>query len=439
MSDEPMSTTVEQTQATLSELVALRATTQGDALSAQQAAAAAAVERNGFPTTEHEEWRYTNVAPIVRAQYRTASTAAALELHGEEIHPDLPEAINIIVLNGRVALKQSLALPEGLTIEWGEKARSNAALASRIGTLARSSEHPFAALNLALLDEIVLVHLAAGTRLETPVELLHVVQGATEPVATNVRLVIIAERASQLTVVESYRGNGRYLSNVVTELFAGDGAIVDHYKIECESESAWHIGNMQAHLERSASARFNVVSFGGDIVRNELAVKLDGEGAEALLRGLYVLRGTQRVDNHTVIEHARPHTTSLELYKGILDGKSHGSFDGKIIVAKDAQKTSSKQTNNNLLLSRDAVADSKPQLEIYADDVKCAHGSTIGQLDEEAIFYLRSRGIDEAQARSVLAFAFASELLETIRIPSLRESLTRQLLERIPRAEEVSA
>jgi Fe-S cluster assembly protein SufD len=211
----------------------------------------------------------------------------------------------------------------------------------------------------------------------------------------------------------------------VTELVAGEGSVVDHYKLECESVEAFHVATTQIHQQRAAAVTTRVISLGGAVVRNELNVALTGEGASVVLEGLYVLTGRQHVDNHTVVDHARPHCESLELYKGILDESARGIFDGKIIVRPGAQKTVSRQTNNNLLLSGTAIADSKPTLEIFNDDVKCNHGSTIGQLDEEAMFYLRSRGVGETEARSLLVYAFASEIVDRMKVEAVREQVRR--------------
>jgi len=235
-----------------------------------------------------------------------------------------------------------------------------------------------------------------------------------------------------VAVVETYVGSGEYFTNAVTELLARDGAVVDHVKVECESASAFHVGTLQVHQARSSSVTSHTISIGGALVRNEINVALAGEGAGVVLDGLFVTAGTQHVDNHTVIDHEKPHCESLELYKGVLDGSSRGIFDGKVIVRPDARKTVSRQTNNNLLLSESAVVDSKPTLEILNDDVKCNHGSTIGQLDEEAMFYLRSRGIGEAEARNLLVLAFAGEIVDRIKIEPIRELVRRELFARVP-------
>jgi Fe-S cluster assembly protein SufD len=226
--------------------------------------------------------------------------------------------------------------------------------------------------------------------------------------------------------VESFSGEGRYLSNPVTELAAGEGAVVDHYRVQTEADSAFHVGLLQAALGRSANLTATAITLGGGLVRNDVSVKLS-EGSHAALNGLYIVNGSEHVDNHTEIDHAMPHATSFELYKGILDGKASAVFNGRIMVRKDAQKTDSKQTNKNLVLSNDAVIDTKPELQIFADDVRCTHGATIGQLDAEAMFYMQSRGIGKQQARSLLTYAFAQDIVDRVNVPSMREWLERVL------------
>jgi Fe-S cluster assembly protein SufD len=230
--------------------------------------------------------------------------------------------------------------------------------------------------------------------------------------------------------VESYVGTpGAYFTNAVTEIVVGEGAVVDHYKVQQESSDAFHVATMHASLGRSANFSSHSIALGGRLTRNDANVTLS-EGTEATLNGLYIVNGTQHIDNHTEIDHAKPHGTSHELYKGILDGKATAVFNGRIIVRKDAQKTDSKQTNKNLVLSDEAVIDTKPELQIFADDVRCTHGATIGQLDEEALFYLQSRGIERAQARSLLTYAFAQDILDRVKVQSIKDQLEKVLFEK---------
>lgn len=256
--------------------------------------------------------------------------------------------------------------------------------------------------------------------------------GLGDSVWSHPRNVIVVGRNSQAAIVETYVGSGSYFTNAVTEIVAGDGAVVDHYRHECESHTAFHVGNVYIHQERASSVTSRTISVGGAIARNETHVTLAGEGASAALEGLFVGTGAQHLDNRTVVDHVEPHCESSQLYKGVLDQSARGIFDGRIIVRPGAQKTVSRQENRNLLLSETAIVDSKPTLEIHNDDVKCNHGSTIGQLDQEALFYLRSRGIAEEEARSLLVYAFASEIVDRVKLEPVREQIRRVLFERMP-------
>ena len=251
------------------------------------------------------------------------------------------------------------------------------------------------------------------------------------------RNLIVAEEASQLTVVETYAGDGAYFSCGLTELVAGPGAVVDHYKVQREGREAFHLATLQLYAERASAVSSHSISLGGGLVRNDVNAVLDGEGIDCILNGLYLADGRQLVDNHMRVEHAKPHCASHELYKGILDGKARSVFNGLIYVHKGAQKTDAKQSNRNLLLSADAIANSNPRLEIFADDVKCTHGSTVGQLDDDAVFYLRSRGIGVDAARSLLTYAFASDILARIKVEPVRHDLEEFLFARLPQGDVV--
>jgi len=277
---------------------------------------------------------------------------------------------------------------------------------------------------------VTVIRVPKNTIVEEPIEIIYD-SGRTggPPHATHPRTVVLVGAGSHCTIVETYKGAGTYLTNAVTEVVAGDGAVIDHYKVQQESLSAWHVATKHVTLGRSANFSSHSISLGAALARNDVIATLS-EGTEATLNGLYIVNGTQHVDNHTSIDHAKPHATSHELYKGILDGKANAVFNGKIIVRKDAQKTDSKQTNKNLVLSDEAVINTKPELQIYADDVRCTHGATIGQLDAEMMFYLRSRGIGANQARSLLIYAFAQDIVERIKVQSLRDSLERILFEK---------
>jgi Fe-S cluster assembly protein SufD len=371
----------------------------------------------GFPTTHDEEWRFTNIAAIARTAFTPVDGNTLLVY---------PESVKKL-----------------------EPSKAQAHLAK----YAAFDQNPFVALNTAFLANVVVLEIPRGVVVEQPIEIT-VAQALVPAVSrlvstpgasvgmsadaagksacatvTHPRTLILVGEGAQCTIVETYKGTGTYFTNAVTEIVVGDRAVVDHYKVQQESVDAFHIATLQATLGRSAAFSSHNISLGGALVRNDVNATLS-TGSDATLNGLYIVNGTQHVDNHTLIDHAMPHGTSHELYKGILDGKAHAVFNGKIIVRKDAQKTDSKQTNKNLVLSDDAVVDTKPELQIFADDVRCTHGATIGQLDAEALFYLQSRGIGKSQARSLLTYAFAQDVVDRIKVQSLRDSLERILFEK---------
>ena len=346
----------------------------------------------GFPTTKNEEWRFTNVAPIARTDFRVAPAGSTVRFRGAE------------------------------KVEEPARYFDPARLAAE--------PNPFVALNAAFTDSPCVLRVPRGTVLDQPIEIAYEIalQG-DRPAAVHPRILILVEANAQCTIVEKYTGAGRYLTNAMTEIRVGEGAVVEHYRVQDESRESYHISTLRATLGRSANFTSYSFALGGALVRNDANATLS-EGTEATLNGLYVVNGRQHIDNHTEIDHAKPHGTSHELYKGILDGKATAVFNGRIIVRKDAQKTDSKQTNKNLVLSDDAVIDTKPELQIFADDVRCTHGATIGQLDEESMFYMRSRGIGRDQARSLLTYAFAQDVLDRIKVPALKDQLEKLLFEK---------
>jgi Fe-S cluster assembly protein SufD len=291
--------------------------------------------------------------------------------------------------------------------------------------------NPFVALNTANFADGLFIHIAKGAVVEEPIVLIVQSSANGHPTATHPRILIVAESNSHATIVERYAGNGgAYLTNSVTEIVAADHAVIDHYKLQTESANAFHVSTLQIQLGRDTNFRSHSLAFGGALVRNDVNAVLS-EGCECTLNGLYLVNGGQHIDNHTTIDHAKPHAASHELYKGILEGHSTAVFNGKILVRKDAQKTDAKQTNKNLVLSEDAVINTKPELQILADDVRCTHGATIGQLDKEAIFYLQSRGIGLADARDLLIYAFARDIVDRIKVAPLRDQLEKLLLEKL--------
>ena len=390
----------------------------------------------GFPTTRHEEWKHTNVEPLVSRQFALADG----ESHSAS--PDIlssafvdAAAPRLVFLNGvyAPALSARQNLPTGVgvgTLSELQSTEEGAVLTSRIGRYAEHRRNAFVALNTAFLEDGALVVIAPGCRLAQPIYLFYASGAKDRQIMSHPRTLIILGAGSEVNIVESYSGvNGEsYFCNAVTELVGEPDAVVHHYRVQREGAAAFHTSTLAAHLERGCHLTAYAVTLSGALVRNDVHVSLDGEGAECVLNGLYLGDDKQHIDNFTEIEHIKPRATSRELYKGILAGASHGVFNGKIVVHKDAQKSDARQTNRNLLLSADALVNTQPQLEIYADDVKCSHGSTIGQLDPDALFYLRSRGLGPDQARSLLSFAFASDIVGRMKVAALRERLDAYLV-----------
>jgi Fe-S cluster assembly protein SufD len=394
----------------------------------------------GFPTIRQEEWRATNVAAIARAAFPPASEPGKVEAATVE-KLSFEGTDRLVFVDGFFAPEFSRvgALPPGATLgslEDGWGARPDV-METHLGQHASIERHPFAALNGAYFRTGAFLHLAPGTVLERPVHLLFL---ATQgEVANFPRNLIVAEANTEATVIENYVGLGEipYFTAPVTEVALGDNAHVDHYKVQSESLEAFHVAVQQSHHGRDTQLRSHSITLGGALVRNDLGGVLNDEGSDLTLNGLYLAAGKQHIDNHMRVDHAKPHCTSHELYKGILEGHARTVFNGLIYVHPDAQKTDAKQSNQNLLLSPDAIANSNPQLEIFADDVRCTHGSTVGQLDDEAVFYLRSRGIGQEAARSLLTWAFASELVAGIRVDAVRKELEEFLFHRLPKGEVV--
>jgi Fe-S cluster assembly protein SufD len=376
----------------------------------------------GFPTTHDEDWRFTNVAPIARTQFRLpGKTFVQLPPAGLNSWQIQGSAVRLVFVNGRYAPELTTlgALPKGVAVSsLREQIEGNSdQLSTQLGHYANTQRDAFVALNTAFLEDGAYVHVKRGVVVDAPIHLLFVSSADHLPIMAHPRNLVIFEDQSQGTVVEEYVsiGGGTMFSNSVTELVAGDDAHVSHYMIEREDREAFNVSTLRIQQGRTANVASHSFLLGGGLVRNNVHPVLAGEGGECLINGLFVGSGRQHLDNYMHVEHASPHCASRQFYNGILDDNAHGVFHGRIVVHKDAQKTDAKQTNRNLLLSDDAQIDTKPQLEIYADDVKCTHGATIGQIDENALFYLRSRGLTEAEARQLLLLAFASECVDRLR------------------------
>lgn len=368
---------------------------------ARSSAFARFLER-GFPTTREEEWKFTPVGPIASVEWRRGA-----KMSSEVIFGKTTSELTISPLTEALAT-QTLDTPS------------------------LRSDHPFVLLNTAFFEDGLFIHVAPRTVIEEPIEIRFVAQPGAEPSMATPRLVIVVGEQAQVSVIERYESaGGEILANAVTEVILGPGAVVNHVKVQQEAASVFHMASTFVHLHRASTFTSQAITFGGRISRNDITATLAGEGAEATLNGLYIADGETLVDTHTTIDHAQPHCPSHEVYKGILAGKAKAVFNGKIIVRPDAQKTDAKQTNKALLLSDDAVINTKPQLEIFADDVKCTHGAAIGQLDEDQMFYLRARGISASDARNILIHAFASDVLNGIPHESLRQELEVALVEKL--------
>jgi Fe-S cluster assembly protein SufD len=387
-----------------------------------------------FPTAKTEDWRFTSVVPLLQQDF---SLATARTVDAKDLPPlSAPDALRLTFVDGWFApkLSQLGELPGGVLV--GNLAEPGGAadkLAPHLTQIAETKEHAFTALNQALLNDGAYVVVPANVVMERPIEILYVTNPAGKNIDVHPRTLIVAGKHAQATVVERYLGlpgEGRPFTNAVTEIVLGEGAIVDHVKLQQETDNAFHVANTQVVQARGSNFTTHSVLLGGAWVRNEVRVRFDGENCEATVNGLYVGRDSQHLDSHTVIDHAKPHCASHELYKGVLAGKAHGVFNGKIFVRKDAQKTDAKQTNKVLLLSDDATINTKPQLEIFADDVKCTHGATVGQLDEQQTFYLRSRGIGREEARRILTFAFANDIVGRIKLEAIRNEIEDILVHR---------
>ena len=401
-------------------------------------------QRLGFPTTHDEEWRFTSVAPITRVPFKLATdtgapSAAALKSFSFGSW----SGIQLVFVNGIYSARLSSKTAQRNGVFAGGFSEAMEKHASRLqthmGRYANSSEEAFAALNTAFASDGAFIHLPKECVVEQPIHLLFLSCGEnSESSVCYPRVLVVAEENSQVQILESYASarEGVCFTNAVTELVAAENAFIDHYKLQRESLETFHVSTVQVYLGRSANVSTQTISLGGSLVRNHVNAVLDGEGGEATLNGFYLVNGHQHVDNHTSIDHAKPHCNSHELYKGILDGKARGVFNGRIVVRPDAQKTDSKQTNKNLILSEEALVNTNPQLEIYADDVKCTHGATIGQLNADSIFYLRSRGIDRESARHLLTYAFAGDFIHRLKIEPLRVALEASLFARLAEGQE---
>jgi Fe-S cluster assembly protein SufD len=397
----------------------------------------------GWPTPRNEDWKFTSLSTLAGIPFEPASPAA---IDGGML-PVVPEyALRLVFVNGHYNATLSSPVLDDSSLSVSNLARflesKPEIVVQHLGKIASAHDQTFTALNSAYLREGAAILVGDDRVVEQPIYLVFVTIPEGGPTVVQPRNLIVAGRHSKLTVVEYFMGvesdfEGATFANSVTEVAMSPGASLDHYKVQRERPDASHIASIHVRQQRDSHFRSHVVSLGGALVRNESRVHLADQGCTCILNGLAMARDNQHVDNHTVIDHAMPHCESHELYKHILDGRAHAVFNGKIFVHPDAQKTDAKQTNQTLLLSDDAVINTKPQLEIYADDVKCTHGATVGQLDPNALFYLQTRGIAVEEARGILTFAFANDIVSRIQIETLREELEALLVRTQPGKEAV--
>ena len=393
----------------------------------------------GFPAARDEEWRFTPVTAITQAEFTAA--APARQVSRDALAPFAfghPEWPLLVFVDGRFdeTLSSVPALPDGTRVISLAQAigAGDETVARHLGHHAPIEGSGFTALNTAFIQDGAFVHVPADVRLPAPVHLIFASSGDTEGTVAHPRNLLVIERGAHASVIESYVAlapGRRYFTNAVTEVFSGEGAWTEHTRIQRESEAAYHVGLTHVDQARDSHYRSFTLAMGGAIARHNLHVRLNAPNIETLMYGLYLTRGDQLVDNHTAIYHDHPNCNSWEVYKGVMGGDSRAVFNGKVLVRPEAQKTDAKQTNRNLLLSDGARVHTKPQLEIFADDVKCTHGATVGQLDDVALFYLRSRGLDEAAARTLLTYAFAAEVVEEVALEPVRLELERLVRERL--------
>ena len=380
-----------------------------------------------FPTIKDEEWKYTSIAPLLKYNFvpsyekKIVSKEFIKSLLFDEMEHSL-----IVFINGRYSAEHSnlLNLPKGVIVGSiaEEMKKNNEVLQKHFGKYANYQDHIFTALSTAYTDDGAFIYVPIGKIVEEPIHIVFIASSGNEKILVQPRNLFVAEKSSQVTIIEHYvsADEGVHFTNAVTEIVAEENAVVDHIKLQEESKKAFHIARMEVDQERNSNFASHLTSTGADLSRNEFNARFNDEGGECKLNGLFMIDGTQLFDAHTLMDHAKPHCNSHEHYKGILDEKSRGVFNGKVIVRQDAQKTNAFQENNNILLSDEALVNTKPQLEIFADDVKCSHGATIGQMDEDAKFYLESRGIGEETSKSILLHAFASDVITSIKIESIR-------------------
>jgi len=390
-----------------------------------------------FPTIKDEEWKYTNITPLFKHSFKPAASISEIEnAQVDQFTFDDLKGYLAVFVNGIYSkdLSRLENLPKEVVISSLEDAINSYHLAVQkyFSKYADYKQHIFTSLNTAFTKDGAFIHIPDGKILEDPVHILFITNSNGEKILSQPRNLFSVGKNSQVKILEHFVSidHGIYFTNSVSEISAGENAVVDHVKLQEESKNAFHIHRIEVEQERNSNFTSHSISLGGIISRNDCNIRFNGEGGEGTLNGLYLTDGEQLYDTHTMIDHAKPHCTSHEHYKGILDDKSRGVFNGKVMVRKDAQKTNAFQENNNIILSAEALVNTKPQLEIFADDVKCTHGATIGQLDMDSMFYLKSRGIGKVTARAILIHAFASDIIKSIPLKSIKSYIESILTER---------
>ena len=407
-------------------------------LAQPRAAALDFLRTNGFPSRRTEQWKYTDVTPITRKKFTAGRSAPADidETFVDNLRFSQLDCHELVFINGSfsAALSRNEPLPDGMTAQSLQSVRTDDALLLDTYLSNGQIKNAFNALNTAFFNDGVLVHVPDNTEVATPIHIIYITGVAGETLMSNPRSLIVLGRNSGASVIESFAGtpDTEYFSNSHTSILGKAGSRLDYYRIQQESRRAYHIGNTRIRQEADSRIDCHTLSLGGKLARSDIDVELDEPGAEVNLNGLYLTNSRQHIDNHTLIEHKQPHTVSNEHFRGIMNGHSRAVFNGKVIVHEQAQKTEAHQSNANLLLSGDAEVDTKPELEIYADDVKCSHGATVGRLDENMLFYLRSRAVDQDTARSLLTYAFADEVIRDIKFPEIRERLEHSIAGELP-------
>ena len=401
-------------------------------------------EELGFPSVKDEEWKYTNVAAIAKADFKIARPPATASDGADtkdlaKIGSPETEASQLVFVNGK--FRTDLSRVSGLPQEVVAVDLSQAIVDERYSEIVRANlarhadyvANGFTALNTAFISAGAFVYIPKDIVVETAIQLLFISDAAAVNSATFPRVLVVAGENCSATLLESYVSTDDtvYFTNAVVEIVLADGARLEHYKTQRESLKAFHIATTMADLGPNSTYDSTTITFGARLSRHDYGVLMDHEGVECRVDGLYLVTEDQHTDTHSVIDHRKPHCTSHQLYKGILDGKSRAVFNGKVFVRHDAQKTDAMQTNKNLLLSNEARVDTKPQLEILADDVKCAHGAAVGQLDEDQLFYLETRGVHPDLARNLLTYGFAEEVIGKIKIDSIRTQLDEAVLNRL--------